>query len=394
MAELFMVNIKSKDKKPLYYVTKEEKSWAKSEIARTHKIKLGINIEATSPSRRWTISYLKELFEILDKNKFEIYLFGTGGKFNYGEIPEYVNSYVNKTSLREACALVSEMDIMLNTDSIYSHISGALDIPQVTLYTSIPADWRNAYYRSIGIQGKTECSPCCDFQFIKREDYDKCDRYGTPPCVKSITPKIVKAEINKCMRRYSVKMKKRVKQILINRSSGLGDILMITSVIHEIRKINPEAFISFRTNHTEILKHNEDIDDLIYGEWVAEDKLNEMFRSYDKIYNFDYSLEPPGVAGELAKIKDKEYMTVPRFDLIYRHAKIKKPDKIKMYYKVEEKEDERAKKIINSLNKFKKTIIYVVNSTSPYRTYPVDKTLNVLETLLKDYKNMVNETLF
>jgi len=205
MAELFMVELADKDKKPRLYLTETELEWGKQHVQDHSKINLGINIEATAPSRRWIPEYLIELIKLLDKD-FNMYIFGKGNRVNYEKkLPAHIKSYIGKTTLRQMCALTYRMDMVLSVDSLYSHIAAAFDIPSVVLYTSIPAEWRNKYYRSIGIQGTSKCCPCMDFQFMSKEDYDKCDRFGTPPCMKGITPSIVEYNLYKCIKKYGVK---------------------------------------------------------------------------------------------------------------------------------------------------------------------------------------------
>jgi len=145
----------------------------------------------------------------LEENKsynFEIYLFGQGKFVSIPDkiLPTTVKNYIGKTRLRQMCSLVYRMDMILSADSLFSHIAASFDIPSVVMYTTIPAEWRNFYYRSLGVQGTTPCCPCRDFQFVSIKDYEKCDRYGTPPCVKSITPTRVQNAIYQCIRKYKV----------------------------------------------------------------------------------------------------------------------------------------------------------------------------------------------
>jgi len=209
MQELFMVKLIDQDKHPKIYLTGTELEWGNMHIPKEkYKIKIGINIEATAPSRRWLYTYLLDLIKLLNtssKYNFEIYLFGQGKFIPIdNRLPAYVHNYVGKTTLRQMIALTYRMDIVLAADSLYGHIAAAFDIPSVILYTVIPAEWRNKYYRSIGVQGKTKCCPCIDFQFVKREDYTLCDRYNIPPCTKTITPNIVLKNIYLSMKKYKV----------------------------------------------------------------------------------------------------------------------------------------------------------------------------------------------
>lgn len=202
LAELYMVELTEDEKRPQLFLTQAEILKARSETD-SSEIKVGINVEATAPARRWYAKYLKEfLKKIVDQRGVQVFLLGSGKTIVYEDVPEEVRNFVGKTTLRESIALTSCMDYMICTDSLYSHVAGAFDIPQVTLYTNIPAEWRLKYYRGVAVQGTTKCSPCYDFQFVRKEDYAICDRYGVPACVKSITPKLVIKAIKQCVKKY------------------------------------------------------------------------------------------------------------------------------------------------------------------------------------------------
>ena len=386
LADLFMVTLPKDNVLPKIYLTPKEIQNANRLVNKVHKIKLGINIEATSSARRWTYGYLLELFKLLgeEDSKYEFYLFGSGDRMKITGIPKYIHNFIGKLTLRDSIAVMSKMDMALTTDSLYSHVAGAFKIPQVCIYTTIPAEWRNKYYKSIGVQGTTKCSPCCDFQFLTKEDYDKCDRFGVPPCVKSITPDTIMKNLEICKRRYNVDTYSTKETILINRSSGLGDILMLTSVLHDLRLKEKDAFITLRTNCPDLFIGNSDVDEILTGTYIPDKDLQTRFYDYDRIYNFDYCLESYGVAGKLGKISDKDYMTVSRIDLLYNWAKMKCPKNPKLYYFVTESEKRRVEKMLKTLWG-KKTVTYVLNCTSPYRTYPIKESLKVIEELSKTH---------
>ena len=211
MADLFMVELEDRDKRPKVYLTEIELEWSRMQVPKDDRIyRIGMNIEATAHSRRWIYSYLIDLVKDLNnaqKYNFEIYLFGQGQNFKGVEesIPAIVKNYIHKTTLRQMMAMLYRMDLILSVDSLFSHLAGALDIPSVVIYSSIPARWRNSYYRSIGVQSSRKCCPCMDFQFVKKEDYDKCDRFGIPPCIRDITADKVKNSIYQLIKKYKIK---------------------------------------------------------------------------------------------------------------------------------------------------------------------------------------------
>jgi ADP-heptose:LPS heptosyltransferase len=215
MAELFMVEIdKNEDKKPRIYLTEAELEWSRLRVPKNKDVyRIGVNIEATAPSRRWTYEYLIPLMQSLNnatKYKFEIYLFGKGQNLKDKQhlLPGFINNYIHKTTLRQLASMTYRMDLVLSVDSLYSHIAAAFDVPSVIIYTTIPAEWRNKYYRSIGVQSNRKCCPCMDFQFVTKDDYQECRKAsstGVTPCIADITPDIIKENIYKLIKKYRIK---------------------------------------------------------------------------------------------------------------------------------------------------------------------------------------------
>ena len=124
-----------------------------------------------------------------------------------------------------------------------------------------------------------------------------------------------------------------LKSILFNRISGLGDILMTTAVINEFKKQNPSLYISYRTNHPELLEGNSDINEIIKADSGL--KGNENFnKKYDKIIDFDFCVESKLVNEKYGKISEEDYMNITRIDLFFRTAnRLTKISKVNIYSK-------------------------------------------------------------
>lgn len=177
-----------------------------------------------------------------------------------------------------------------------------------------------------------------------------------------------------------------LKSILFNRISGLGDILMTTAVVAEVRKINPDVYISYRTNHPELLEGNSDINEII----KADKGLigNEVFnKNYDKVIDLDFCVCSQFVDTR-GKITEDEYMNITRIDLFFKAAGLKTPEYPKMKYIVKQEEELYARNLIKTL-KGRYTVIYSLNSVSSIRTYPIDLSIEVIHLLLTQHINVI-----
>jgi ADP-heptose:LPS heptosyltransferase/predicted SAM-dependent methyltransferase len=178
-----------------------------------------------------------------------------------------------------------------------------------------------------------------------------------------------------------------MESILINRISGLGDILMTTAVVREIRISNPDIYISYRTNHPELLEGNSDINEII----KADSGLtgNETFdKEYDKIIDLDFCVESKMVDTKKGKVSEYEYMNITRIDLFFKAAEMETPEYPKMKYLINPEEELYAKNIIKTL-KGRYTVVYNLNSVSPIRTYPIDLAVELIRLLLSQKINVI-----
>ena len=170
--------------------------------------------------------------------------------------------------------------------------------------------------------------------------------------------------------------------ILFNRISGLGDILMTTAIVDEIRKRYPDANISYRTNHPELLEDNPDIDEIITANLIFVDN-----GEYDKVIDLDFCVES-GLVDSRGKATEEDYMNVTRIKLFFKATGLETPEYPKMKYVIKPEEDQYARNIIKNL-KGHHTVIYSLNSVSAIRTYPIDLSIEVIKSLLEQHINII-----
>ncbi|MFX0084284.1 MAG: glycosyltransferase family 9 protein [Candidatus Hodarchaeota archaeon] len=166
---------------------------------------------------------------------------------------------------------------------------------------------------------------------------------------------------------------------LIKRKMGIGDVLMTTPVVSELKKLNPKTEFHYQTMFPELLIKNSDITKII----SQNENLNE---SYDKIIDLNWKVETIGI-GE-GVISKNEYHNINRIDLFFKAVNMKTPSKVKLVYNVTEEEKKYAKDIWNMLENRKK-IVYHINSASPIRTYPIKQTVELLNKLQRNYSIII-----
>jgi ADP-heptose:LPS heptosyltransferase len=390
--------------KPILKLSKEEKKWAKKELKDYNKT-VAICWHAVGSNRSYFKGLTQKLCDQLtEKGYTPIILSQEKAPF------QNCRDYAGHTNLRELFALINEVDHVVSVDTGTLHIAGAFNKSTIGIFGPMKAGWRCSTYPNCyplePDKREIKCYPCADKQ--ARLPEERMCNHLESLCLKTITPRkilykldeitgnvdysinITGKEINKYKRK--VKKRLKVKSILINRTSGLGDILMTTSAINAFKKQDPDIFITYRTNQPEVLYNNNKIHSIITTEMEHQPDLSPYQEEYDKIIDLNYMFESEGVSGKLGRISEEEYMNSPRLDILYKACGLSTKKIYPMIYKATKEEIRYAKKVLKGLKK-KKTILYVLNSTSPYRTYPIDQGIKTIKRLLKNYNVVVVGTI-
>jgi ADP-heptose:LPS heptosyltransferase/glycosyltransferase involved in cell wall biosynthesis len=164
------------DRRPLYYITKEEQVWAKNYLKK-HNLGgqklVGFAIDAGGMSRNWPINYFFECQHILKDRKVISILFGnkigTQNKYDYAGV--FREGMINATglTLRETAALINEVDLMVSVDTGLLHLSAALEKKTIALFGNIRPLNRILYYDTVEElypAGELACVPCNDAMYL------------------------------------------------------------------------------------------------------------------------------------------------------------------------------------------------------------------------------------
>ena len=382
---------------PVYIITNEEVQWAKDKLAqyplRTSNCRrIGIQVRSSTSSRSLPIEKVRELAIMLAQHSYiQVFLFdsshGNGPEENWniaGLVP------FKDYGIRQVAALVNEMDLMICPDSGLLHIAGALGKKIVSLWAGTNYKARINYYpNAIAIASEhLQCYPCfyaaaaCSKKYTCLDNLVVKEIHDTT--IKHLKADLAVQKINNVVK--SVPTKKTKARILVHRSAGLGDTVMMTSPVRALRKKYPDAFICVSTYRTEVFDRCDYVDKVEKVDWDRSPR-RQLVDQFDKVYDLDYCVESGLVCGNKGKINEEDYLIVPRMNLFYRALNLGNVPIEPTLIKVSLEEKEKVKHL---LDENKKNILYVANSSSPLRTYFAEGATVLIENLARQYNVIVS----
>ena len=153
------------DYKAAFYLSEEEKIWAKQETSQSDKPILAICTKSKEPVKNWPEANWLKLIQNLKANFFIIQL-------GDDKEPSFKDTYryAGKLSMRESAAILSTANYFIGPDSLLMHIANGLDIPSTIIFGgSRPVDCFG-YSQNVNLSSTPQCSPC----WI-HEGYESCD---------------------------------------------------------------------------------------------------------------------------------------------------------------------------------------------------------------------------
>jgi ADP-heptose:LPS heptosyltransferase len=167
---MLRLGIDKYDYKAAYYLSEEEKEWAKQEISQFDKPILAICTKSKEPVKNWPATNWLELIQNLKAN-FSIIQLGDDKE----PIFEGVHRYAGKLSMRESAAILFKASYFIGPDSLLMHIANGLDIPSTIIFGGSRPVGCFGYSENINLSSSPECSPCWIHQGYESCDHDfKC----------------------------------------------------------------------------------------------------------------------------------------------------------------------------------------------------------------------------
>lgn len=171
---------------------------------------------------------------------------------------------------------------------------------------------------------------------------------------------------------------KKKEIVLVKRSGGIGDVLMTTPILTEIKKKNPDTEIYYETLYPELFEGNPDVCVSFVSNKV---KINNKV---DKIIDLNRSVETKQVGGGILDEEVSEKNN--RIDLFFDHAKINRQEKPEIKYFLKEDEVERAKLLLkeNGIREYDILIGYAGIPVAHRRAYPLELTKKLFNLLCRN----------
>ena len=149
------LGIEKYDYKANYYLSEEEKEWAKQETIQFDKPILGICTKSKEPVKNWPEANWIELIEKLN-SKFSIIQLGDDRE-PYFKLPY---RYAGKLSMRQSAAILSHASCFIGPDSLLMHIANGLNIKSTIIFGGSRPVNCFGYKENINLGTSPTCSPC------------------------------------------------------------------------------------------------------------------------------------------------------------------------------------------------------------------------------------------
>ena len=152
---MLRLGIDKYDYKAAYYLSEEEKDWAKQETNQFDKPILAICTKSKEPVKNWPEANWLELIQNL-KDKFSIIQLGDDKEpFFQG-----THRYAGKLSMRESAAILSKANYFIGPDSLLMHMANGLNIPSTIIFGGSRPVKCLEYSQNINLSNTPKCSPC------------------------------------------------------------------------------------------------------------------------------------------------------------------------------------------------------------------------------------------
>lgn len=152
---MLRLGIDKYDYNATFYLSEEEKEWAKQEASNFDKPILAICTKSKELVKNWPQENWLELIQNLKAN-FSIIQLGDDKE----PIFAGVHRYAGKLSMRESAAILSKANYFIGPDSLLMHIANGLDIPGTIIFGGSRPVGCFGYSENVNLQSAPECSPC------------------------------------------------------------------------------------------------------------------------------------------------------------------------------------------------------------------------------------------
>lgn len=138
-----------------FYLSEEEKRWAKHLIAGIPNPIIAICTRSKEIVKNWPLDNWVQLIDSISQD-FSIIQLGDKNEPKLGDITRFAGKY----SMRESAALLSQADLFIGPDSLLMHIANGLNIPSIIIFGGSRPVNSFGYSQNINLSTSPDCSPC------------------------------------------------------------------------------------------------------------------------------------------------------------------------------------------------------------------------------------------
>ena len=141
--------------KAAFYLSDEEKEWAKLETNQFDKPIIAICTKSKEPVKNWPKANWSELIQNL-KAKFSIIQLGDDKE----PLFDGTHRYAGKLSMRETAAVLSKANYFTGPDTLLMHIANGLNVPSTIIFGGSRPVACFGYSVNVNLKSAPQCSPC------------------------------------------------------------------------------------------------------------------------------------------------------------------------------------------------------------------------------------------
>jgi ADP-heptose:LPS heptosyltransferase len=138
-----------------FYLSEEERKWAKQLIGASSKPTIAICTRSKEIVKNWPLDHWVELIDSIHRD-FSIIQLGDDKE----PVLENVTRFAGKHTMRESAALLSQVNFFIGPDSLLMHIANGLDIKSIIIFGGSRPTGSFGYEDNINLATVPECSPC------------------------------------------------------------------------------------------------------------------------------------------------------------------------------------------------------------------------------------------
>jgi len=287
---------------------------------------------ARSSTKRWPKEYFTQACRrVKDEVKAKVILVGDKNDYDLcaeikKEIGEGIYNLANRTTVPQLRFLLEKAKILITNDSAVLHTGSAANIPTIAIFgPTDPTKYGPLSEESVVLRRLLACVPCEEAQ---------C-RYGHWICLNLVKPWEVMEATKRLLPASSLQPRASVphnyKRILVIRTDRIGDVVLSTPVIKNLRDNFPQSFMAMMVSPytKDIVEGNPYLDEVIV--YDKDKKHKSVFstlrfaRSLKK-YRFDLAiiLHPTnrahiiswlaGIPRRLGYVKKMGFLNTDRFE--------------------------------------------------------------------------------